>query len=267
MGYQKPGTIPGVQMVIPTFTDVAKGDKVMLSKIEVTGYEDVYDGFEGIVMMTKVDDAGFSRNDSSFENPIQWDYVAYIDETGWQKFWVDSLGTGEPVTADNDIEIEYGEGLYLNVGDVEEGADVKLTYSGAVAPNDNQYDLIPGINIVGNPMPTTVGVGSIDITGYEEAYEAFEGYVMMTKVDDAGFSRNDGSFENPIQWDYVAYIDETGWQKFWVDSLGSGEPIVPGAEAGEQIVQPGEGLYINNGEEEVAISVIFPSPIAKHDAE
>lgn len=139
VGYQKPGTITGVQMVIPTFTDVAKGDKVMLSKIEVTGYEDVYDGFEGIV--------------------------------------------------------------------------------------------------------------------------------MMTKVNELGFSRNDGSFENPIQWDYVAYIDENGWQKFWVDSLGSGEPIVPGEEVGEQIVQPGEGLYIDCSENDATISVIFPSPVANHDAE
>ena len=111
------------------------------------------------------------------------------------------------------------------------------------------------------------------MTGYEQKWqdESFNGQFLITKIDENGYTLDDTDMFDEDTAFQLAYIDEydtdagcwTGG--YWFDFVKF-EPILP--ETGI-VFKAGEGLWFSAPEslDGETITVEFPSPLVKHDAD
>ena len=142
----------------------------------------------------------------------------------------------------NDVELDLGEGIWL----YSPSEDMKLQSAGQVPSSDVAVALRGNslAKMVANPMPVTLTLGDISVTGYgEDGY--VDGMIYAKKLD--GFGIGGTSY----YW-FDINDEEIGELYGWYDDEG-------GTDYNSVDVIPGEGLWIYSPSD--ALSVIFPSPL------
>lgn len=143
----------------------------------------------------------------------------------------------------NDLELVAGEGLWI----YSPSTDFKVQSAGQVPASDIAVALRGGAQakMVVNPMPTTLTLGEITISGYdpEEGYADFQ--INAKQLD--GYGRGGIAYS----WCDFEEDGETYFGWFDDDMNDYGNVEVPA----------GEGLWIYSPS--TSFSVVFPSPLAK----
>ena len=281
VGYMNQETSEGSALVTSPFVRINDTESFKITDLKVTGYreafeeagETIYEYFS----VTKMDENGFSYNDG-ITHPDDGFQLSWYDEFDGEKwtggFWYDAINGSieDPITDETAESLDYGAALLIDVQSAV-GEVAVIESAGAVSSINCAYELTPGSCIVGNPMPTPINIANVGIEGYrdnevvqgEQIYE----FVMLTKIDENGFSLNDGIThpEDGFQLDWYDEFDGEKWTGgFWYDAI-NGSIEAPITEADEIVINPGEGWLADFQQlDEEVVTIEFPSPIAKPDA-
>ena len=282
VGYMNQETSEGSALVTSPFVRINDTESFKITDLKVTGYREAFEEagetYYEYFSVTKMDENGFAYNDG-ITHPedgfqLSW-YDEYIEDKWIGGYWFDVLNGSieEPITDEAAESFDYGAALLIDVQSAV-GEVAVIESAGAVSAINCAYELTPGSCIVGNPMPTPINIANVGIEGYrdnevvqgEQIYE----YVVLTKMDENGFAYNDG-ITHPEDGFQLNWYDEFDGEKwiggFWYDVInGSYEnPIVE--EDGIEILA-GEGWLADFQQlDEEVVTIEFPSPIAKPDAE
>ena len=283
VGYLNKNSDVGSSVMTPVFQSIGDSEKVLVSDLKLTGYQEAYKGageevFDQYLTMTKMDEFGYSMDNTLLfgDRAFQLAWFDEIRDGEWfGGYWVDVFGTGEAVTKENDIEFDFGEGLVVSTPDPMDEEVLQIVSSGAVAADDLDYELPVGSSVIGNPMPATTYVSKVTIGGYQEAYkgageEDFDQYLAMTTMDEFGYSMDNTLLfgDKAFQLAWFDEIRDGEWfGGYWIDVYGTGEPVVEGDD--DIPLPPGTSLVISTPDpiDEEVLTISFASPIAKHDAE
>ena len=195
-----------------------------ISDLSITGYSGSY--AEAEVQAKMLD--GFGRGGTTYY------WYDFTEEGQTYLGWF-----GESGEDYNDIEVAPGEGLWI----YSPSTSFKLQSSGVVPKTPIAVALRGNgqAKMVANPMPATLKLGSISITGYSGAYAEAE--VQAKKLD--GFGRGGTTY---YWYDFTEEgVTYYGWY---------GEN---GEDYNDVDVAPGEGLWVYSPS--TSFSVVFPSPL------
>ena len=204
------------------------GSDITLGDITVTGYTDEYADFQ--IQAKQLD--GYGRGGTTY-------YWADATVEGTKFYgWFNDDGS----VCYNDVVIAPGEGLWI----YSPSTDYKIQSSGAVPKSSIAVTLRGNgaAKMVSNPMPTTLTLGDISVSGYADEYADFQ--VQAKKLD--GYGRGGTTY-------YWADATVEGTHYYgWYNDDGS-------VDYGDIEVAPGEGLWIYSPSTD--FSVVFPSPLAE----
>ena len=284
VGYQNYNTRKDGQILTATFTTVSNAKKFKLSEVGLTGYENVTrwrddrGKFSGQVYLTKISDLGYTMDDEEMfgDDTIQFTYTDTYDKDNgvWKGgYWQDFNGT--KVTADNDFVVDFGEALWVTMPKSYEGETYKFVFSGAVAAEDSSYNLRKDGNVVGNPMPVTIGLSKVGLTGYENVTRwrddrgKFSGQVYLTKISDLGYTMDDEEMfgDDTIQFTYTDTYDKDNgvWKGgYWQDFNGTKVTA-----DNDWDIPAGQGLWLTAPKSYEGETYIleFPTPLNTSSAE
>ena len=204
------------------------GNATTLSDIGVTGY-DTTEGYADFEVEAKQLDGAGRGGTGYCWCDFEEDGVTY-------KGWFDG-----DMNEYNDLELAPGEGLWV----YSPSTSFKLQSSGSVPKTSISVTLRGGGQgkMVANPMPATLTLGQITVSGYdtEEGYADFE--IEAKKLDGAGRGGT-GYCWCDFEEDGVTYY---GWYDGDMNEYNDVE------------VAAGEGLWIYSPS--TSYSVVFPSPL------
>ena len=186
--------------------------------------------------------------------------------------WEDGYWYYNYEPADDSVTFNAGEGFWftsLSAPKDDSGnptATYKFVNSGAVDQNDRNYKLRDAGNLVGNPMPATVNLSDLTITGYEnnEEVKTRGGLINLefsfALLDFGGFTMDDDAFGF---W-YEDYTDDAWQGGYWYYNY---EPVVPGEVDLE--LPPGQAMWLTamsapKDEDEKPLETYylqFPTPV------
>lgn len=233
VGYSTADTSVGNQAAGVCFIPVA-GEGTM-ADIKITGYGDEYGDTR--ISCGKLDTFGRTITRMFWydlpEDPVE----------GWeaQYGWWDALGETEY----NNEKLTAGEGLWFSIGE----SGVSIQSAGQVLSESLPISLVKGNNqLVANPMPCTLDMGEIFVTGYGDEYG--DTRISCGKLDTFGRTIT------RMFWFDLPEDPVEGWeaQYGWWDALGE-------TEYNAEKLAAGESLWINCGEANITIN--FPTPLAK----
>ncbi len=199
-----------------------------LSDIKIIGYAST-DGYADFEINAKQLD-GFGRGGTAY-------FWCDFEEEGDTYYgWYDN-----DMNCYNDLELAPGEGLWI----YSPSTDFKVQSAGQVPVEDIAVTLRSGgqAKMVANPMPTTLTLGDIGITGYskEDGYADFE--INAKQLD--GFGRGGTAY-------FWCDFEEEGDTYFgWYDNDMNCYNDVE--------VASGEGLWIYSPS--TSFSAVFPTPL------
>ena len=206
------------------------GSDLTLADVSVTGY-DTSEGYADFqVYAQKLDGAGMTLG-------TNYCWCDFEEEGETYKGWFD-----EDMNEYNDEPLVAGEGLWV----YSPSTDFKLQSSGAVPKTSVAVVLRAGgaAKMVVNPMPTTLTLGQISVTGYDttEGYADFQVYAQ--KLDGAGMTLG-------TNYCWCDFEEEGDVYYGWYDEDMN--------EYNDTEVAAGEGLWIYSPSTD--FSVVFPSPL------
>ena len=194
----------------------------------MTGYDAAEGYAAGQIQAKQLDGAG--RGGTTY-------YWCDFEEEGKvYKGWYD-----EDMTDYNGLKLAPGEGLWV----YSPSTDFKIQSSGAV-PTSAISVILRGngaAKMVANPMPTTLTLSQVSVTGYDTDAGYAGGQIQAKKLDGAG--RGGTTY-------YFCDFEEEGDTYFgWYDEDMK--------DYNDVEVAPGEGLWIYSPSTD--FSVVFPSPL------
>ena len=282
VGYMNQETSEGSALVTSPFVRINDTESFKITDLKVTGYREAFES-EGETIyeyfsVTKMDENGFAYNDG-ITHPedgfqLTW-YDKFVNGEWIGGYWYDAINgsPAEPITDETAESLDYGSALLIDVQSAV-GEVAVIESAGAVSSINCAFDLTPGSCIVGNPMPTPINLFNVGVEGYRDAAESVGEYIYeyltLTKIDENGFAYNDGIThpEDAFQltW-YDKFVNDEWIGGFWYDAI-NGSPAEPITLEDEIVINPGEGWIADFQQlDEEVVTIEFPSPIAKPDAE
>ena len=204
------------------------GSELTLGDIAAVGYDTTegYADFE--VVAKKLDGAG--------RGGIAYSWCDFEEEGETYKGWFDA-----DMNEYNDEPLAPGEGLWV----YSPSTSFKIQSSGAVPKSSISVALRGGgqAKMVANPMPATLTLGQITVSGYDpdDGYADFE--IIAKKLDGAG--------RGGTAYSWCDFEEEGETYYGWYDADMN--------EYNDVEVAAGEGLWIYSPS--TAFSVVFPSPL------
>ena len=221
-------------MVGACFVNV-NNSTVKLSELKVTGYEKS----EYYLMEELSFTASFQRRAS---NGMPYATYAWTDTTDDMENWNGgkwiNLDTGADVTAENDVILKPGDGLWFATPDLKDCTAFSLTSAGQVLKGDQGFELNAGGKIgVVNMMPASVKLSEVEIQGYENS----EYYLM----EELSFTMSMQSLKsNGMPEATYAWTDTTDDMENW--NGGKWINLDTGADVtaeNDVTIAPGEGFW------------------------
>ncbi len=204
------------------------GDAITLGDIKIAGY-DTTEGYADFQVIAKQLD-GAGRGGTTYS------WCDFEEEGETYLGWYD-----DDMNCYNDLELVAGEGLWV----YSPSTDFNIVSSGAVPTSDIAVALRGGgqAKMVANPMPATVTLGQITVTGYDttEGYADFQ--IIAKKLDGAG--------RGGTAYSWCDFEEEGETYYGWYDDDMN--------EYNDVEVVPGEGLWIYSPSTDFA--VVFPTPL------
>lgn len=198
------------------------GGSLKLGDLKVSGYGDEYADFQ--IQAQQLDTAG--RSGTTY-------YWCDFEEEGETYVgWFD-----EDMNNFSDLELTLGVGLWIFGND----ASLALQSAGSVANSDIAVTLGDvGAMMIVNPMPCTLTLGEISVTGYGEEYADFQ--IQAQKLDSAGRS---------------------GTTYYWCDFEEEGETYVGWFDEdmndyNDVELAAGEGIWVYSNDN--SLQMVFPTP-------
>ena len=151
-------------MVGATFVSVGAA-RVKLSELKVTGYEsnEYYLGEMAFAASFQLR----SSNGMPYATYV-WSDESLDMETWEGGKWV-NLDTGDDITAENDVLLKPGDGLWFSAPDLQGSTAFNLVASGTVLKGDQAIELNAGGYVgICNLMPASVKLSEVEIQGYED---------------------------------------------------------------------------------------------------
>ena len=199
----------------------------------ITGYDAAAGYAEAEVQAQQLD--GFGRTVGG----VTYYWYDFTDEGVTYKGWYDENGE-----LYNDLSLVAGEGLWV----YSPSTDFKVQSSGAVPKTPVAVALRSGgqAKMVTNPMPATMLLGEISVSGYDSNVGYAEAEIQAQQLD--GFGRT----LNGMTYYWYDFSEEGVSYYGWYDENGEdyNNAISIGA---------GEGLWIYSPSTD--FSVVFPSPL------
>ena len=157
----------GKNMVGACFVKVGTETDVKLSELSINGYENSSYYLETVCEFN----ATFQRRAS---NGLPYATYAYTDVTDDCETWNggswSDVDSGADITAENDVTLTAGDGLWFDTPALEDCSGFYLQTSGQVLNGDVAFELNAGGKIGAcNMMPTVAKMSQVEIQGYEDS--------------------------------------------------------------------------------------------------
>ena len=204
------------------------GEATTLGDIKVVGY-DTTEGYADFQINAKQLD-GYGRGGTSYS------WCDFEEEGETYYGWYD-----DDMNCYNDLELAPGEGLWI----YSPSTDFQIQSAGAVPSASIAVALRGGgqAKMVANPMPSTLLLGNITISGYDVADGYADFQINAKKLD--GYGRGTTTYS------WCDFEEEGDTYYGWYDDDMN--------EYNDVEVAAGEGLWIYSPSTE--FSVVFPSPL------
>ena len=171
-------------------------------------------------------------------------------------YWRDADGTsGKWVKKDGRtiIDVAPGEATF-QTGDAlwwqKEIDGLALQFAGEVIQDKTEVALPLANQAVGNMMATPVDLTAIKVSGYTGASSD---KVTVQIIDEMGNTEKDASGKSKMFY----WRDSDGTNGNWIKK--DGRTIIPVA-VGDIVLNPGEGIWVQNNETATAYKLVFPAP-------
>ena len=216
MGYAQSGLRSGFSARGASFIPVGGGN-YNLQDIAVSGYEGEN---ADTVNLQLLDSMGYTVA------TYYWADLPDDDIKGW-------LDADEEIPSD--VTFSAGDGFWVDSTD----ATLKLQTAGAVSSEDVSVGLRNGFRMISNPMPSSINLQDILVTGYE------------------------GENADTVNIQILDSMGYTVATYYWADLPDDG--IVGWLDADEELpddveFSAGDALWVNSTD--ASLSLVFPSPIA-----
>ena len=197
-----------------------------MSDIQITGYGTEYT--DGMIVASKLTPGGSTA--------ASYTWIDFSDEEAGTFYgWYNEDGSEDY----NDVSLAPGEGLWL------QGSGFSMQSSGKVPGSSISVTLTSeGNRLVANPMPTTLSMGDVSVTGYGDSYT--DGMIVASKLTSGGTTAASYvwiDFSDEEAGTYYGWYNEDGSEDYNNDELSAGEALW---------VQSPSSDY----------SICFPSPLA-----
>ena len=247
----------------PAFISVNNATSIKLSELRVVGYgEDGLDlgGCWGNVSIRMLNAVGANQRVGTMAKSYLW-----FDEEGeYEAGWYDSDET--PLKDDasplgNADEITFAAGEAFTVFTDDDYVGCQIVSAGQVFTSQLNYTLTTGgRNMVGNPIPTSIALSEITVSGYGEDgldLGGCWGNVSIRMLNAVGANQKVGTMAKSYLW-----FDEEGeYEAGWYDSdetpLKNDESALGNAD--EITFAAGEGLVVFVDDDYVGCTINFPA--------
>lgn len=262
VGYNTKGLTDAGQLITGSFLTINSTDSFKLSEIKLDGYQNN--------SFLKDEAYGTWGYDFSFNLLNEFGETIMDATYGWYDLWdgenwsggywtID--GSGEPVEGDNDLTLKAGESIWFLSMAAGDGEKFTFQSAGAVSANDISFKLRDAGNAVGNPMPATIKLSEITLTGYQnnsflkdEAYGTWGYDFSFNLLNEFGETIMDATYGWYDLW------DGENWAGGYWTIDGTGEPVEGDTDLE---LAPGQAVWFLSmaaGEDEEFI-LEFPTPL------
>lgn len=238
MGYSQYALTKANQFVTSSFKNV--GDTALdLTQIKVVGYTGA---IQDKATVQFIDSVGNTVKDENGKSMMFY----WRDADGASGKWIKKDGRSIVDVAAGEATFGTGDALWWQ----KEVDGLSLQFAGEVILSETEVSIPLANQAVGNMMALAVDLTTIKVSGYTGSTSD---KVTVQIIDEMGNTEKDASGKSKMFY----WRDADGANGKWIKK--DGRSIVDVA-AGEIVLNPGDGMWVQNNETTTAYKLVFPAP-------
>ena len=250
---------------VPTFVNITQQDGIKLSDLSVSGYGE--DGLDlgGCWGDVRIDMLKKDSSNQKTESGMKVSYYWYDEDGEYEAGWYD--GDENPLKNDeselgNADEIIFDIGQGLSVVCAGDYVGCTINCAGQVFTGKLEYPLATdGRQLIGNPLPTSIKLSQITVSGYGEDGLDLGGCWGDVRIDMLKKDSSNQKTESGMKVSYYWYDEDGEYEAGWYD--GDENPLKDDeselGNAGEIEFIAGQALSVVCAGDYVGCTVNFPA--------